>query len=65
MRCIVELTFVDQAKEVDEHPLVWLGFEEDCIITACKDGKQLTIHPLFFSHRSWSFPFKFLPIFFL
>ncbi|KAF2098270.1 WD40 repeat-like protein [Rhizodiscina lignyota] len=26
------------AKEVDEHPLAWLEFEEDCIITACKDG---------------------------
>ncbi|KAJ9640378.1 hypothetical protein H2199_005917 [Coniosporium tulheliwenetii] len=26
------------AKPVDDHPLSWLGFEEDCIITACKDG---------------------------
>jgi hypothetical protein len=27
-----------QAKSVDEHPLCWLGFEEDCIITSCKNG---------------------------
>ena len=27
------------SKIVDEHPLSWLGFEEHCIITACKDGE--------------------------
>ncbi|KAF2792912.1 catabolite repression protein creC [Melanomma pulvis-pyrius CBS 109.77] len=26
------------AKSVDEHPLCWLGFEEDCIITSCNNG---------------------------
>ncbi|CAI6331806.1 unnamed protein product [Periconia digitata] len=26
------------AKSVDDHPLCWLGFEEDCIITSCKNG---------------------------
>ncbi|KAH7070153.1 WD40-repeat-containing domain protein [Paraphoma chrysanthemicola] len=26
------------AKTVDEHPVVWLGFEEDCILTSCKNG---------------------------
>jgi hypothetical protein len=28
-----------QAKKVDEHPLSWLGFEEDCIMTACDGGE--------------------------
>ncbi|KAF2194040.1 catabolite repression protein creC [Zopfia rhizophila CBS 207.26] len=27
------------AKTVDEHPLCWLGFEEDCIITSCNNGE--------------------------
>ncbi|KAH9876432.1 hypothetical protein J1614_003563 [Plenodomus biglobosus] len=26
------------AKSIDEHPLCWIGFEEDCIITSCKNG---------------------------
>ncbi|KAF9632855.1 hypothetical protein BFW01_g3718 [Lasiodiplodia theobromae] len=26
------------AKSVDEHPLCWLGFEEDCILTSCENG---------------------------
>jgi hypothetical protein len=26
------------AKSIDEHPLCWLAFEEDCIITSCKEG---------------------------
>lgn len=26
------------SKSIDKHPLCWLGFEEDCIITSCKDG---------------------------
>ncbi|KAF1981984.1 catabolite repression protein creC [Aulographum hederae CBS 113979] len=26
------------AKAVDDHPLCWLGFEEDCIITTCSFG---------------------------
>ena len=26
------------AKKVDDHPLAWLGFEEDCIITSCLNG---------------------------
>lgn len=26
------------SKSVDEHPLCWLGFEEHCILTSCKDG---------------------------
>ncbi|KAK4635144.1 putative catabolite repression protein creC, partial [Fulvia fulva] len=25
-------------KGIDEHPLCWLGFEESCILTSCKDG---------------------------
>jgi len=29
------------AKTIDEHPLCWLGFEEDCIITSCKEGEFL------------------------
>lgn len=28
-----------QAKKVDEHPLCWLGFEEDCIMTSCSNGE--------------------------
>jgi catabolite repression protein CreC len=27
------------SKQVDDHPLTWVGFEEHCIITSCKDGK--------------------------
>ncbi|KAF1999247.1 putative WD40 repeat protein CreC [Amniculicola lignicola CBS 123094] len=26
------------AKTVDDHPLCWLGFEEDCIIASCQSG---------------------------
>ncbi|KAI9691034.1 MAG: hypothetical protein M1822_008654 [Bathelium mastoideum] len=26
------------AKKVDEHPLAWLGFEENCILTGCLNG---------------------------
>ena len=26
------------SKIADDHPLCWLGFEEHCIITSCKDG---------------------------
>ena len=26
------------SKEIDEHPLSWLGFEADCIMTACSKG---------------------------
>lgn len=29
------------SKSVDEHPLCWLGFEEHCILTSCKDGGSL------------------------
>lgn len=29
-----------QAKVVDDHPVVWLGFEEDCILTTCKNGES-------------------------
>ena len=28
-----------QAKIIDDHPLCWLGFEEDCIITSCQEGQ--------------------------
>jgi hypothetical protein len=31
---------VSQAKVVDDHPVVWLGFEEDCILTTCKNGES-------------------------
>ena len=27
-----------QSKVVDDHRMSWLGFEEDCIITACAEG---------------------------
>lgn len=33
------LLTIAQAKSVDDHPLSWLGFEEDCIITSCKNGE--------------------------
>jgi WD40 repeat protein len=26
------------SKKIDDHPLCWLGFEEHCILTSCKDG---------------------------
>ena len=29
------------SKSADKHPLCWLGFEENCILTSCKDGKLL------------------------
>ena len=29
------------SKMADEHPLSWVGFEEHCIITACKDGESI------------------------
>jgi hypothetical protein len=32
---------VEQAKAVDDHPLCWLGFEEDCIITSCSTGESI------------------------
>lgn len=28
------------SKAVDAHPLFWLGFEEQCILTSCKDGES-------------------------
>lgn len=28
-----------QSKKIDNHPLSWLEFQEDSIMTACKDGK--------------------------
>lgn len=31
-----------QAKTVHEHPLCWLGFEEECILTSCKNGELLS-----------------------
>lgn len=27
------------SKSADAHPLCWLGFEENCVLTSCKDGK--------------------------
>ena len=33
------LTWYLQAKIIDDHPLCWLGFEEDCIITSCQEGQ--------------------------
>ena len=29
------------SKLADPHPLCWLGFEEDCILTSCKDGTSV------------------------
>ena len=31
------------SKSADTHPLCWLGFEENCILTSCKDGKSSSI----------------------
>ncbi|KAK5000760.1 hypothetical protein LTR66_000446 [Elasticomyces elasticus] len=31
------------SKAIDEHPLSWLGFEEECIITSCKEGGSFDI----------------------
>jgi WD40 repeat protein len=28
------------SKQIGEEPMSWLGFEEHCILTACKDGKR-------------------------
>jgi catabolite repression protein CreC len=36
--CQVLTCVVLQSKTIDEHPLCWLGFEEDCIITSCQEG---------------------------
>jgi hypothetical protein len=33
-----------QSKTIDEHPLCWLGFEADCIITSCQEGVNLVAH---------------------
>ena len=32
------LTRDGQSKIIDDDPLSWLGFEEDCMITACAQG---------------------------
>jgi len=32
-----------QAKSIHEHPICWLGFEEDCIVTSCKNGTSLLV----------------------
>lgn len=32
------LMLLQQNKVIDEDPISWLGFEEDCIITACANG---------------------------
>lgn len=26
------------SKVIDEHPLSWVGFEEECVVTACGEG---------------------------
>lgn len=28
---------------MDEHPLCWLGFEEDVILTSCANGERFSI----------------------
>lgn len=33
-----QLTLLLQSKIVDDDPLSWIGFEEDCIVTACAQG---------------------------
>lgn len=40
-----------QAKKIDEHPVSWLGFEEDAIITSCKNGEFGAIE--FFLSPPW------------
>lgn len=35
------------SKSIDEHPLCWLGFEADSILTSCKDGKSTCISPTY------------------
>ena len=32
------------SKIVDKHPVSWLEFQEDCIITACDNGEWETLH---------------------
>jgi len=34
------------SKQVDDHPLAWVGFEESCIITSCKEGKSDGFSPV-------------------
>lgn len=34
------------SKSVDKHPLCWLGFEEGCILTSCKDGESSLALPV-------------------
>ena len=35
--------FLLQSKSIDEHPLSWLEFQEDCIMTACKEGEHNSV----------------------
>jgi WD40 repeat protein len=35
------------ARSVDEHGLSWLGFEEDAILTACRDGEFHCFRPFY------------------
>lgn len=35
-RCITNIR--EQTKVIDKHPLSWLEFTEDAIITSCKNG---------------------------
>jgi hypothetical protein len=37
-----DMCVVLQSKTIDEHPLCWLGFEEDCIITSCQEGMDMS-----------------------
>ena len=39
--CIL-IRHVPQSKTIDDHPLCWLGFEEDCIMTSCQDGEFIS-----------------------
>lgn len=38
------------SKAADPHPLCWLGFEENCVLTSCKDGGFLSR-----SFATWTF----------
>lgn len=35
------------SQEIDEHPLFWLGFEDDAILTSCKRGMFVVLMVVF------------------
>jgi hypothetical protein len=45
VKCQTNSLTTDQEKRVDDHPLCWIGFQEDCIITTCKKGQSHYLNP--------------------